>query len=162
MFPEIRQLVLFLPQLIPLANHFVLFASLLFLGNCVAQLCYIQFSLLLLLCLRNDLIASYLLPFLVVTALACIIFLPYRGASWLFYNLFCLYLRFLLLYLLSHNAQYQHESSQQIQNITKPNLTWNGYCHSLSFWWKIRASISLLVQVSGEYFSFQTLLSFMC
>ena len=110
----------------------------------------ILFSLLLFLSLRNDLIASYLLPCLVVTALACIMFLPYRSAPYFFFSL---YLRFLLLYLLPHNVQYQHKSSQQVQNITKPNLTWNYYCHSLSFCWKIRASISLLVKVSGEYFS---------
>jgi len=52
----------------------------------------VQFSLLLLLslvqCLRNNLIASYLVPCLVFTVLECIIFLPCLNACFLFVLVF--------------------------------------------------------------------------
>jgi len=69
-----------------------------FIGHKVANafallLChYVQFSLLLLLslvqCLRNNLVASYLVPCLVFTVLECIVFLPYLNACLLFVFVF--------------------------------------------------------------------------
>jgi len=70
---------------------------------------------------------------------------------------FSFYLRSLLLYLLPHNARYQHKISQQTQNNTQHAMIIAILCHTNG-----QASILPLAKLSGEYFSFQTLLSFMC